>query len=431
MYEQEIGQLATEIQHAVVKYKETNPNTSRRLVRVRRRDFTLKYREDIGFAHFPPERIEEDIWDWRDHERFQGSVVEVLEEYKTLISVLGPEKTGALERFTRDVSFTSFQGLDDKEITERVNALGRELESQPLPVTVTAFIDGLSIRESPFLISDRFLLRRPTPEDLAQYILLDEHGGFSFPLGDTWFRVVSELIVDAVYTGSAQMEFLRTLEALRLFRLGGIATNRYTMRSRHSYSGGTSGGGGRYSRYNYELAGCDSAPLNSFLRDLVPRFPDTSHPDKTTSEVEIAYARYKEALFGGGFAEQEITSAITALEALFLTGGQELTHRLAQRVSVFLRVLGSQTDAGSTYGNVAKGYKIRSKFIHGDSLKPSDRPQADSLARVLLEYARECVLAFFQLTTKKDDLLSQLDRAMIEPTAVSSLSASLKTVVHK
>jgi hypothetical protein len=163
----------------------------------------------------------------------------------------------------------------------------------------------------------------------------------------------------------------------------------------------------------------------------VPRFPDTSHPDKTTSEVEIAYARYKEALFGGGFAEQEITSAITALEALFLTGGQELTHRLAQRVSVFLRVLGSQTDAGSTYGNVAKGYKIRSKFIHGDSLKPSDRPQADSLARVLLEYARECVLAFFQLTTKKDDLLSQLDRAMIEPTAVSSLSASLKTVVHK
>jgi hypothetical protein len=396
---------------------------------VRRRDLTLKYREDIGFANFPPERIEEDIWDWRDQERFQESVVKDLGEYKSLESVLGP-KTGSLERFARDVSFTSFQGLDDKEIAERVNAFGRELEAQPLAVTVTAFIDGLSIHESPFVISDRFLLRRPTPEDLAEYIVLDEHGGLSFPLGDTWFRVVGEFVFDALYTGSAQMEFLRTLEALRLFRLGGIATNRYTMRSRHVFAGGTLSGGGRYSRYDYKLASCDSAPLNNFLRDVVPRLPDTSHPNKTTTEVEIAYARYRDALFQGGLAEQEITSAITALEALFLTGKPELTHRLAQRVSVFLRVLGRQTDAGTTYSSVTKGYKIRSKFIHGDSLKPEDRPKADSLARVLLEYARECVLAFFQLTTKKGELLSQLDRTMIDPSAASDLAASLRAVVH-
>jgi hypothetical protein len=164
---------------------------------------------------------------------------------------------------------------------------------------------------------------------------------------------------------------------------------------------------------------------------MAPRLPDTSHPDEAIREVEIAYARYRDALFQGGLAEQEITSAITALEALFLTGEPELRHRLAQRVSVFLRVLGTQTDAGSIYTSVAEGYKIRSKFIHGDSLKPENRPKADSLARVLLEYTRKCVLAFFQLTTKKAEILSQLDRAMIEPAAVSDLAASLTPVAHK
>ena len=276
-------------------------------------------------------------------------------------------------------------------------------------------------------------MRRPTLEDLAEYVVLDEHGGFSFPLGVAWFRVVGEFIFDAVYTGSAQTEFLRTLEALRLFRVGGIATNRYTMRSRHHFLAGrtlTTCGGGRYSRYDYELASSDSAHLDNFLRDVLPHLGDTSHPDKTTTEVGIAYSRYRDALFQGGLAEQEITSAITALEALFLTGEPELTHRLAQRVSLFLRVLGTQTDAGNTYSSVTKGYKIRSKFIHADSLKVGDRPKADSLAPVLLEYVRECVLAFFQLTPKKAELLSRLDRAMIDPAAISDLEASLRAVAH-
>ena len=335
MYEHELGQLANEIRDAVVMYKEANPNSRRQLVRVRRRDFTLKYREDMTFAHFQPQRIEEGTWDWRDHQRFQQSVVESSERYKLLVSMLGP-KAASLEGFARELAFASYHGLDDKELADRVNAFGRELEGQPLPVTVTAFVDGLSIHESKLVISDHFLLRRPTPEDLAEHIVLDEHGGFSFPLGDAWFRVVSEFTFAAVDTGAAQMEFLRTLEALRLFRVGGVATNRYTMRSRHSPRG-TLAGGGRYSRYSYALSISDSAPLHRFLRDVAPLLPDPFRPEITT-EVEVAYARYTEALFQGASPEPEITSAITTLEALFLTEGTELTHRLAQRVSVFLRV---------------------------------------------------------------------------------------------
>ena len=96
-----------------------------------------------------------------------------------------------------------------------------------------------------------------------------------------------------------------------------------------------------------------------------------------------------------------------------------------------MRILGTQTDAQGTYDKVKRGYIIRSTFIHGGSLKAEQRPQADSLAPILLEYTRECVLAFYQLVTPKNELLSQLDRAMIDQTAVEELRASLESVVHK
>lgn len=434
MHEQEIRQLAAEIRCRVAEYKGAHPNATRRLVRIRRPDFSLQYRDDAdaGINNFQPERIEEDSWEWRDQESFQESVVKSLAQYKALESALTCESR-TLERFAQGICFASFQGINDGEMDARVNAFGREIEGKPLPVTVTAFIDGLSLDESPLKVSDRLSLRRPMREDVTEYPVLDEHGASSFPLGSASFRVIGEFVFDAVSVGPAQREFLRTLEAFRLFRLGGVSTGRYRMRSMHSFPGGvmTSGGGGRCSRYNYVLAASDCAPLSAFLRDLVPVLPDPLHAEKLKSEPEIAYARYRDALFQGGLAEQEITSAITALEALFLRGEPELTHRLAQRVSVFLRVLGTQTDATSTYKTVAKGYKIRSKFIHGESLKPEDRPTADSLARSLLGYARESVLAVFQLTTKKDELTTRLDRAMIDPAGESDLAASVAPVVHR
>lgn len=431
MFEQEITQLAREIREAVRNLKAANSILTRQQVRVRRRDLSLRYGEDVAFGNFAPVRLEEDIWDWHDQDRFQGSVVNGVEEYKTLVSAVGP-KTQLIEHFARTVCFASFHGLDDEELKERGDALGRELEGGPLPVKVTAFLDGLSICESPLVISNRFLLRKPAPEDVAEYILFDEYGGFSFPSGDTWFRVVGEFVFDAVATGAAQKEFLRAVEALPLFRVGGVAANRYTMRSRHTFlqgGGMVLRGPNRQSRFAYSLSSSDAATLNKFLGDVVPLLPDPFQLDKAATEREVAYTRYRDALFQDGPSERAITSAITALEALFLVESTELTHRLAQRVSVFLRVLGTQLDAQTTYENVKSGYRIRSTFIHGGSTK--DRPRADSLAPVLLEYARECVLAFFQMPTRKDEVLSQLDRAMIDSVGVKELESTLTPVLYR
>lgn len=433
MLEHELTQLATAIRAAVTKRREANAIATRRQVRVRRRDFSLKYGEDFSFANFPPERIEQDIWDWRDQEGFHDSFVGNLPEYKSLVTALG-SKAGSVENFARSVSFASFHGLDDKELFERASAFGRELEGEPLPVKVTAFIDGLRIGESPIVISDRFTLRQPSPEDMVEHIVLDEYGGVSIPLGDTWFRVVGEFRFDAANTGPAQSEFLRTIEALRLFRVGGIAAHRYVMRSWHSFLGGgtlTSGMPGRASQFVCTLTTADAVALNKFLEDMVSLIPDPFHLNKATTAREIAFRRYGDALFQEGPIERSITSAMTALEALFLEQESELTHRLAQRVSLFLRSLGTQPDAQSTYDQVKRGYKIRSTFIHGGSLTAKDRPQADSLAPVLFEYARQCVLASLQIATPKRELLGQLDRAMIDPAGVNGLTASLAPVTHR
>ncbi len=433
MLEKEITRLAKAIREAVTKYKAQSPVPTQRYAHVRRRDFSLKYHEDFAFGQFAPQRFEEDLWDWNDQQRFAESVINGLEEYRSLVATLGPNAS-AVESFVRALSFASFRGLDDRELGEHVSALALELVGTPLPVTVTAFIDGLSISESPLVISNSLLLRRPTEEDVAEYVAVDEHGSHSFPPGEAWFRVIAEYVFDAVNTGVAQREFLRVVEALRLYRVGGIAANRYTMRSRHSFLHGRAAilsSPGRHSQFSYTLSGADTTVLKTFLDQVAPLLPDPFEPDKGTTPSEIALTRYLDALFQNGPPERTITSTITALEALFLDDRTELAHRLAQRVSVFLRLLGTQPDAQKAYDEVKKGYTTRSKFVHGGSLKIQDRPQAASSAPVLLDYARTCLLAFFQMAMPKGELLVQLDRAMIDPASAIKLKTSLTSIAHK
>ncbi len=433
MLEAEIGRLAKAIRAAVARYKETGGVPTHRRQRVRRRDLTLKYRPDFGFAYFTPVRTEDETWDWSDQQRFEDSVLKNLAEYASLVSSLGA-RAGLVPLFTRDLSFASFQGLSDDDLEARVSAFGREIAEEPLPVKVTAFIDGLSITESPLSVSDVFALRRPTEEDLAQDVAMDQYGGVSFPLGDAWFTVVGEFTFNAVSTGAAQKEFVRTLNALCLFRVGGVAASRYRMSSEHSFLYGgvsTLSSHSPSSQSSYTLSNPDAATLSRFVRDIAPLLPDPFDPNAGKVPREIALTRYRDALFHDVPSERAITSAITALEALFLKNEPELTHRLAQRVSVFLRALGAQADATRTYADVSKGYRIRSTFIHGGSLKPQDRPSADALSPILLEHARVCVLASFQIATPKEELLRQLDQTMIDPARVTDLQTTLAPAVHK
>jgi hypothetical protein len=434
MFEREFEKLATTIRQAVLSAKEPNSLVTNHQIRVRRPDFNLRYRFDPQLSNFSPTRIEEDYWDWTDQERFQSDTIAHTQEFKSIAALLAGELE-LLEAFARVISVAAFHGLDDEKLAKYVDNIGRAIDHRPIPTTVIGFIDGISISESPLVISDNFVIRHPVPEDAAQYVVLDDFGGSSFPpSGHTWFSSIGEFIFEEVSTGLAQKEFLRLIDALRLYQVGGVTSNCYKMRSAHPpfFEGRvTHMGGGPVSRFNYTLSISDVPNLNKFLREIAPRLPDPFRPDKLMTEREIALTRYTDALFHQGPPEREITSAITALEALFLEGQTEITHRLAQRVSVFLRTLGTQADAQKTYEDVKGGYGIRSTFIHGGSLKSAQRPMAESLAPVLLEYARECVLVFFQLSIPKKEILKQLDRAMIDHGSVRDLEVSLAPAIHR
>lgn len=186
-----------------------------------------------------------------------------------------------------------------------------------------------------------------------------------------------------------------------------------------------------HSQFSYLLSNSDLDSLAPFLMDIVPLVSDPFQMEQANTDVEIAHRRYLDALFQVNAPERMNASAIMALEALFLKNESELTHRLAQRVSVFLRILGTQTDARATYANVNKSYKIRSTFIHGGSLKQKDKPLATSLSSILVDYARQCVLARLQQTISKDDLLTDLDNAMIDPSTASHLQPALNSATYK
>jgi Apea-like HEPN len=437
MFEKEIALLARAIREAMTKYRAENAVPTRRSVRVRRRDLSLMYVEDFSFPRFALERTEEDIWDWNDQIEFVDSTLKKLPEYDCLVSAVGlaPDHVFSIDNFLRCVASDSFQGLSDEQLNQDVAALARDLGGLPMRVVITAFMDGLSIGESPIVISDALTLRRPLPEDVSESVALDEYGGSHFPSGQTWFRVVGEFSFDTINTGAAQFQFVHMVATLRLFRSGGVSANRYTMTPKNSFR--QPGGAamlytpGRTSHRVYEISRSDASALKIFLHDITPLVPHPHQSAENTSEKAIACMRYNDALFQEGPPERTITSAVTVLEALFLTNEPELGHRLAQRVSVFLRTLGSQPDATSTYERVSRGYSIRSRFIHGGSPKPKDRPQANELAPVLLEYARGSVLAFLQMETPKAELLKQLDRAMIDPMSLPELERSLASIVHK
>ena len=247
--------------------------------------------------------------------------------------------------------------------------------------------------------------------------------------------MIGEFVFEVNSGGLAQHQFLQIIDCLRLFRVGGVTAGRYKMQSEESFLHGSistlSGGSPSHSKFTYVLSSADATNLEGFIRDVAPLLPDPFDVVGGATPKEIAFTRYKDALFHGVGSERAITSSITALEALFLTNEPELNHRLAQRASVFLRVLGTSPDPGRTYTDIRNGYKIRSTFIHGGSLRKEDRAAADVLSVALLEYTRVCILAFFQMATPKKLLLNQLDLAMIDPARVTELQSSLAPVVYR
>lgn len=93
------------------------------------------------------------------------------------------------------------------------------------------------------------------------------------------------------------------------------------------------------------------------------------------SFLDSKYSRYGRAYNFVKAAKREFNPAMkiahycSALESLFSTDSSELSHKLSERIAIFLRDYGY--DPIATFDDIKSFYNVRSKVTHGDSLKSS------------------------------------------------------------
>ena len=74
---------------------------------------------------------------------------------------------------------------------------------------------------------------------------------------------------------------------------------------------------------------------------------------------------------------------------------------------------------------------IRSTYIHGGQADKERLRDAQDLCRKVLEYARLSTVIFLQLKgiVEKDEFLSKLDRALLEPKSLERIEKQLKELI--
>ncbi len=102
-----------------------------------------------------------------------------------------------------------------------------------------------------------------------------------------------------------------------------------------------------------------------------------SFTDKSYSRVSRA-TRFIGAARLDGHPATKIAHYCSALESLFSTDSSELTHKLSERVALFLR--DNSYDPISVFKEVKSYYGIRSKVIHGDDISKKKAEQLPVLS---------------------------------------------------
>jgi len=177
----------------------------------------------------------------------------------------------------------------------------------------------------------------------------------------------------------------------------------------------------------------DGVKLPKFIEAVGPHLPrgPLAGEDDATDHVGNAMARYNDALLSHQPIEGRLASSIMALEALLLKNDEqdELIERLALRTAKILSFLGMR--ALEVYGILKRAYPVRSRYVHGGTLTSEERKQAQRLFTSVVEYVRICLVLFVLLRAdqvEKDNYLSRITNALLDPNANDKLNRSLPKV---
>ena len=375
--------------------------------------------------------VQKKEWHWKDQHDFIQKVIKQFPTYSDCVAEISkrskvPNKHAEfwLSSFVQILVNKAVDPLTDEFVVDQVTTFISDLNNSPIDWEIKIWLDGIWLEEEQYKLGSEIILRRPNPSDLEverPFNILPDYHHFRYPhIGSSFLEFVFRCKSDR----EVQIETELILDVLRLFRLGSVTKLAYEIFPKsflHMHT--TYNAGQQYATpYKYAFRSADVDALESLMKKIKPilrQDPVLTEPVTGVSSISIAFQRYKDALLQHVAIESRITSAITCLEALYLKAEEraELVHRLGQRASALLRLVGFVPL--EVYNNISQAYDIRSTYIHGSQIDKERQQSANKLCKIILEYARVSLLVFFQLkeTVEKENVINKLDNSLLDKKA--------------
>jgi hypothetical protein len=425
-------ELLTRAMFAVVKEcKENGTLAARRTTYTLRPNFNLMYSVDPTIMNFGIEQVEEEVWDYKNQSDFLEARIQGLPELQAVESLIGqePHHRQMLRNFMLAVAHSSLSATAPQPLTGHVETLLGDLQTKERPCKGTVWLTGVTLASECISVSDTPILRRPTRHDLQEKVTAESAHYAHALQAPVSFSCIAELRLRYLYPMTRQDSVEKLALALRLFRLGAVASSAYAFEedSFRLLANVRFGGPSRAGREAYELSPGDAANLADFLAEINPLLPTQfGFPKPKADFFPIALHWFGEALLAPLPPEGSVASAVACLEALFLENVQaEMSYRLGLRVAGLLRCFGFPSL--EVQAIVKSAYNVRSRYVHGDEQDKEWTPQELlGLSRAISDYARIALLAFCQLKEKipRGELLARVERSLLDDKSREELQAT-------
>jgi hypothetical protein len=138
----------------------------------------------------------------------------------------------------------------------------------------------------------------------------------------------------------------------------------------------------------------DTRSIRNFLRTRMRADIDAERAGGT--KLSHSTSRMERALYFCQIARSssdiaiKISNYCSALEALYATNPAELSHQLSERVASFL--IDNPAERLPVYKRVKEAYSIRSKIVHGASIKNSQLPALLNVSKACDDFLRQSLL---------------------------------------
>lgn len=402
-----------------------------------------KFEYDKGVKGYQMSHTYSEKEEWRivEEHRFFEKIVKPLPQYAEVVTLLSkayrtsPQQADYwLSTFCHHVIRTSIdKKIREEGFVELITTFMRDLEGSTKEWSPVVWLNGVWLKSDELTLQDGIEIRRPKPSDIErEFERPVDYLPFWSAFPPELPSAILELKCRAKTQSEVHEEIGRILTTLRLYKVGSVTAIRTKWRAKTILGMlGTTIGGARFSTsYRYGIGIEDLGSLQKFMEVVKTLIPiEAIHGGtETVDYVTIALRRYSDSLLKPDVVEAKLTSAIMCLEALYLKTAEreELSHRLAQRVSRLLSFLGR--NPLEVYNLLKQAYGMRSKYIHGSQLEKEERQTVRKVTMLVINYARQSVVLFLQLRQKveKEKFLNLIDNSLLSEKASQKLKDLIK-----